>query len=78
MKEFFRFFLKALPMAIGLILCLTSLTYLVEFSVSGYHAEENFLAFAFIAVVGIPTLLYGIRKLSSDGALQPLAEGRHP
>lgn len=64
MKGFFRFILRALPFTVGLILCLTALTFLVEFT--DYGAEETFFTFAGIAIIGIPLLLYGIRALSPD------------
>lgn len=72
MKELLGFFIKSIPMALGLILSLTALSFLVNFTDNAHLSsigEEDFVTFAALAIVGIPTLLFGIRKLSSDGAL---------
>lgn len=70
MKELLSFFLKALPLSLGLILSLTALSFLVGFTDSARLAnigEEDFVTFLVLAIVGIPMLLFGIKKLSSDG-----------
>lgn len=69
MKDFFYFFLRAIPFTIGLILCLISLTYLVQFTSHSYSAEETLYMFIGLAAVGIPTILFGISRLSSETAL---------
>lgn len=76
MKDFFRFVVRALPFTAGLILCLTALTYLVEFT--DYGAEEVFITFVGIATIGIPTLLYGIRALSNQSAQSLNAPSSQP
>ena len=72
MKELLRFFIKSLPLSLGLILSLAALSFLVNFTDSAGLSsigEEDFITFAALAVVGIPTLLFGIRKLSSNGTI---------
>jgi hypothetical protein len=59
MKSLFFFFIKTLPFALGVVLVLTSLAFLVDFE------NEDFWAFVFFAIIGIPTLLYGINKASN-------------
>ena len=68
MKNFFQFFVSALPFTAGLILCLISLTYLVQFTDDIYE-EEYLHMFVCIAALGIPTILFGMRKLSSDSTV---------
>lgn len=65
MKELFRFVFSALPFTFGLIACLASLAFLVQFTADVEYGKENLVFFALIATFGIPTLLFGIRKLSS-------------
>lgn len=72
MKELLSFFVKALPLSLGLILSLTALSFLVGFTDSARLSdigEEDFVTYLVLAIVGIPTLLFGIKKLSSDGTL---------
>jgi len=63
MKSLFFFFIKTLPFAIGVVLVLTSLAFLVEFL---DDVDFAFRAFVFFAIIGIPTLLYGINKASNE------------
>lgn len=72
MKNFMSFFLRALPLSLGLILCLTALSFLVSFTGAEQLtdiAEEGFLTFVVLSIAGIPTLLFGIIKLSNESAL---------
>lgn len=65
MKALFFFFIKTLPFTLGVVLILTSLAFLVQ--VLDYvDFDENFFAFVFFAIIGIPTLLYGINKASNE------------
>jgi hypothetical protein len=65
MKSIYSFFIKTLPFALGVVLVLTSLAFLVQ--VLDYvDFNEDFLAFVFFAIIGIPTLLYGINKASNE------------
>jgi hypothetical protein len=65
MKSLFFFFIKTLPFALGVVLVLTSLTFLVEFVDYVDFENEDFWLFVFFAIIGIPTLLYGINKASN-------------
>lgn len=68
MKDSFRFLLRSLLLAIGLVLCLTALSFLVSFTDSARLSnmdEEDFVTFVVLLLVGIPVLLLSIRKLSS-------------
>ncbi|BCO31169.1 hypothetical protein TspCOW1_12720 [Thiohalobacter sp. COW1] len=70
MKELLNFYVKALPITLGLIFSLTALSFLIDFTDSARLSdigEEDFLTFLILAIVGIPTLLFGIKKLSSEG-----------
>ncbi len=60
MKSLLFFFVKTLPFTLGVILVLTSLAFLVEIE------SEDFWAFVFFAIIGIPTLLYGIKKAANE------------
>lgn len=69
MRELLRFSVRALPLTLGLVLVLTALSFLVGFA-DGAHpskfAEEDFVTFVLLSIVGIPMLLFGIKKLSND------------
>lgn len=68
MKELFRFIVKAFPLTFGLIISLTGLSFLVSFTDSASLSsisDEDFIAFVLLSTVGIPTLLFGINKLSN-------------
>ena len=68
MKRALSFLIKTLPFALGVVLVLTSLAFLVEFTDQRLHIgdleDEEFWAFVFFAMIGVPTLLYGIKKAS--------------
>ena len=65
MKEYFRFFAKALPLTIGVALTLTGLCFLVDFYDRGlYFTYEEFWAFCFYFVIGFPTLFWGVNHLA--------------
>lgn len=66
MKIFLRFFLRSLPLVVGVIFSLTALVFLVEFAAKKLEVE-NFWSFVIFAVVGLPLMLFGINRLSSDG-----------
>ena len=63
-----RFFLKSFPLTIGVILTLLALSFLVQFVENGAYLsdieDEDIWAFIFFAVVGVPTLLFGVNKLA--------------
>ena len=68
MKESVQFLLRSLPLAAGLVCCLTALSFLVSFTDSARFSnmgEEDFVAFVVLALVGIPVLLLGVRKLAA-------------
>lgn len=69
MKEFLQFMVRAIPFTVGLILCLTALTYLIQFTDHDYNSGESFLIFVGLAAAGIPVILYGIQRLSNEAAL---------
>ena len=58
MKSLFFFFIKTLPFTIGVVLVLTALAFLIDIE------SEDFWLFVFFTIIGIPTLLYGIEKMS--------------
>ena len=70
MKSFLTFFIKLLPFTVGVVLTLTSLAYLADFTDQsldfGDLVDEEFLAFVFFAVIGVPMLLFGINKASNE------------
>jgi hypothetical protein len=66
MKEYVRFLLRAAPFTIGLTLSLVGLCYLVRFYDFGFDFEsENIWMFVIFFGFGIPTLIYGINRLSN-------------
>jgi hypothetical protein len=72
MKDLLKYFVKAIPLSLGLILSLTALSFLVAFTDGAELSElgeSNFLSFLVLALLGIPTLLFGIERLSRNGAL---------
>lgn len=67
MKEHITYLSKSILLAIGVILCLSALSFLIKFT--DYASLENikesdFLTFIVLTLVGIPTLMLGIHKLS--------------
>lgn len=70
MKSLLLFFIKVIPFTIGVILTLTSLAFLVEFTDQrlnfGDLGNEEFWSFVFFAIIGIPILLFGINKASKE------------
>ena len=66
MKNFFQFFIRSIPLTIGLILTLFALGFLVQFVESGAYlsnfGNEDIWGFIFFAAVGVPTLLFGVNK----------------
>lgn len=76
MKNFARFFAKSLPFVAGIICTLTALAFLVSLLVElsshpKYFSksildQEKFWAFVTFAVIGLPLILFGINRLSSD------------
>jgi hypothetical protein len=71
MKNYIKFTVKSLPLVFGLILTLISLAFLVEFATDIYvekFQETEFTFFVVFAVIGFPTLLYGINYLANNKA----------
>lgn len=65
MKSFFQFMLKMLPFTLGIILTLMALHFLVDCDHDLDLLEENaFWSFVVFAVIGIPLLIFGIKKAS--------------
>lgn len=68
MKNFFQFFIRSIPLTIGLILTLFALGFLVQFVERGAYlsnfGNEDIWGFIFFAAVGVPTLLFGVNKLA--------------
>ena len=67
MKEFFRFFVTAIPFTVGMLLSLIALCFLLKFYDSGFelHRHGNeFWCFVIFFVVGFPSMIFGINKLS--------------
>ena len=66
--SFIKFYFKAIPLAIGMILTLVSLTFLASFFNYGQDFDEpDFWIFLATFMVGFPVLLWGTNKLSSEG-----------
>jgi hypothetical protein len=71
MKNYIKFTIKSLPLVFGLILTLISLTFLIGFATDIYvekFQEIEFILFVVFAVIGFPTLLYGINYLANNKA----------
>ena len=65
MKEFFRFFVTAIPFTVGMLLSLIALCFLVEFYDRGLDFDNGeFWVFVIFFVVGFPSMIFGINKLS--------------
>ena len=65
MKEFFRFFVTAIPFTVGMLLSLIALCFLVEFYDRGLDFDNvEFRVFVIFFVVGFPSMIFGINKLS--------------
>lgn len=62
MKSFFQFFLKTIPFTAGIILTLIATNLLVGDCF--WYYEFEFWGFLIFAVIGIPTVVYGIKILS--------------
>ena len=67
MKEFFRFFVTAIPFTVGMLLTLIALCCLIEFYDRGldlHRGRTVFWVFVIFFVVGFPSMIFGINKLS--------------
>ena len=68
MRYFMRFFIKSLPLSIGMILTLLALSFLVKFVENGAYLSDidnrDMWAFIFFAIAGLPTLLIGVNYLA--------------
>ena len=64
MKEFFRFFVTAIPFTVGMLLSLIALCFLLKFYDGGLHNSNAFWGFVIFFVVGFPSMIFGINKLS--------------
>jgi hypothetical protein len=62
--KFFRFLSHALPLTLGVMFTLISLSFLVEFLDRGLDFEEEFFAFVFWFVIGFPLLLSGTNRIA--------------
>lgn len=67
MKKFFRFFVTAIPFTVGMLLSLIALCFLLKFYVRGCDFDSRsgeFWGFLIFFVVGFPSMIFGINKLS--------------
>ena len=67
MKEFFRFFVTAIPFTVGMLLSLIALCFLLKFYDRGFDLQSHsyaFWCFVIFFVVGFPSMIFGINKLS--------------
>ncbi|WP_193075574.1 hypothetical protein [Pseudomonas sp. FME51] len=65
MKDFARFWWRASTFTVGVALSLIALCYLVRFYDYGLDFEDEYAwLFAVFFLIGFPTLLYGMKKLS--------------
>lgn len=80
MKNFIQFFRKSTPLTIGVILVLFSLGFLVQLVENGelFSADSNDIwGFIFFAMIGVPTLLFGVNKLAEAATDQNGEETPH-
>ena len=64
---FIKFFVRSVPLLVGMILTLISLTYLVSFVNYGQEYDEPyFWIFVILFVLGFPLLLWGTNKFNAD------------
>lgn len=67
MKDFFRFFVSAIPFTVGMLLSLIGLCFLVEFYDEGlYFGGGGFRSFVIFFLVGFPSVIFGVNKLSKE------------
>ena len=64
MKGYYKFIISAFPFTLGMILTLISLSCLVDWGLD--FDEGIFWGFIAFFIIGFPTMLFGIKKLSSD------------
>ena len=64
MKAHYRFWVRCLPFTIGIGFVLIAMCFLVDFYDNRLQFEEEFWAFVFFFVLGMPLMLFGIDKLS--------------
>jgi len=64
MNESLKFLFRAFLLTVGLILCLAALSNLVIYTNGPRYNDDSMVWFVLLSVIGIPTLLFGIRKLS--------------
>ncbi|NVK55883.1 MAG: hypothetical protein HWE26_09720 [Alteromonadaceae bacterium] len=65
MKSVISFWLKALPFTLGVALSLISFCFLIQFYDRGLYFDEEYIWFFMIFfLIGFPTLIHGIDKLS--------------
>ncbi|MBW2165937.1 MAG: hypothetical protein JRG74_07520 [Deltaproteobacteria bacterium] len=75
MKEFFRFFVTAIPFTVGMLLSLIALCFLLKFYDRGLDFDnEEFWGFVIFFVVGFPSMIFGINKLSKKTPNQSKAD----
>ena len=67
-KEILRFWLRSLPLVLGIISILTAFAFLIEFTDRASFdnlEDEEFLGFVLFALVGLPLTLFGINRLAN-------------
>ena len=66
MKEYINFFIRALPLTIGVFLSLTGLCFLTGFYDSGLDfSQGDFWLFSIFFIIGFPLLIFGVDRLSN-------------
>lgn len=64
MKEYFSFFIRTLPITMGMIFTLIALCFLVKFYDYGFHFEDDieYIYFIMFFLTGFLMLMFGINK----------------
>ncbi len=67
MKTLFSLWWRSFPFTIGMALSLIALCFLVRFYDYGLEFDSEYIwLFVLFFLVGFPTLIFGIEKLSND------------
>ncbi|MEJ2061018.1 MAG: hypothetical protein P8Y64_11130 [Gammaproteobacteria bacterium] len=67
MKAFFLLWWRSLPFTVGMAASLIALCFLVRFYDYGLELDSEYIwLFMLFFLVGFPTLIFGIKKLSHD------------
>jgi hypothetical protein len=67
-KEFLLFWIRALPLVIGIISTLTAFAFLIEFTAGASFdnlEDEEFWGFVLFALIGLPLTLFSIDRLAA-------------